>query len=154
MPRGRPFQPGNQFGRGRPAGSRNKRSRAAQQLLHEYGEPLVRKAMAQALKGDAPLLRAFLSHLLPRWKDAPVRTGPLPARTAADVADTLDDIFQKVGSGELSPQDGRMLTQLLATKLSVIFKTEVESRLRAMEKLMEQELSHTPPTPEDQGKGS
>jgi hypothetical protein len=129
MPRGRPFQPGNQFGRGRPRGSRNKRSRATQQLLHEYGEPLVRKAMAEALKGDNPLLRTFLSYLLPRWKDAPVPMGPLPAGTVADVAGSLDGIFQKVGSGELSAQDGRLVAHLLAAKLSVIFKTEIESTI-------------------------
>lgn len=147
--RGHPFQPGNQFGRGRPPGSRNKRSRQAQQLLQEYGEPLVRKAMAQALKGDAPLLRCFLSYLLPRWKDAPVKMGPLPARTVADVAESLEGIFHKVGSGELSPQDGRVLTHLLATKVSVLFKTEVEDRLRALEKTMEQELSLSAPPREN-----
>ena len=150
--RGRPFQPGNQFGRGRPLGTRNKHSRPARQLLHEYGEPLVRKAMSEALKGDVPLLRTFLGYLLPRWKDAPVQAGPLPARTVADVAESLEGIVQKVGSGELSPQDGRTLTQLLATKVSVIFKTEVENRLRALEKIIEQELSPSAPVPENEGK--
>ena len=101
----------------------------AQQLLQEYGEPLVRKAMAEALKGAAPLLRCFLSYLLPRWKDAPVKMGPLPARTVADVAESLRGYFHKVGSGELSPQDGRVLTDLLATKVSVLFKTEVQGSL-------------------------
>ena len=127
------------------------RSRPARQLLHEYGEPLVRKAMSEALKGDVPLLRTFLGYLLPRWKDAPVQAGPLPARTVADVAESLEGIVQKVGSGELSPQDGRTLTQLLATKVSVIFKTEVENRLRTLEKIIEQELSPSAPVPEIEG---
>ena len=53
--------------------------------------------------------------------------------------------------GWKDPQDGRTLTQLLATKVSVIFKTEVENRLLALEKIMEQELSPSPPVPENKG---
>jgi hypothetical protein len=34
----------------------------------------------EAMKGDAPLLRALLGHILPRRKDAPVKTGPLIQR--------------------------------------------------------------------------
>ena len=44
MKRGRPFEPGNHFGRGRPKGSRNKRSLVANELLIEHGEAIVRKS--------------------------------------------------------------------------------------------------------------
>jgi hypothetical protein len=39
MTRGRPFEPGNKFGRGRPKGSRNKRTAEAQALFDEYKDP-------------------------------------------------------------------------------------------------------------------
>ena len=133
VPRGRPFQPGNKFGRGRPRGSRNKRSRVAQQLLYEHSESLVRKAMVEALKGDAPLLRTLLPYVLPRWKDAPVQTGKLPTRTVADLSQALDAILQRVSVGELSVQDGRTLADLISTKVSVLVNVEFEERLNKLE---------------------
>jgi hypothetical protein len=51
--RGRPFEVGNKLGRGRPRGSRNKRTLAVQELLNGHTEGLVRKALVMALQGDA-----------------------------------------------------------------------------------------------------
>lgn len=141
MPRGRPFEPGNQFGRGRPRGSRNKRNRATRQLLDEHGESLVRKALLEALKGDVPLLRTLLSFLLPRWREAPVKTGPLPAGTAGEVRASLDRIFQKVSNGELSLQQARAWAGLLVTREDVLVQNQYESRLEALEHLLAQELN-------------
>lgn len=50
--RGRPFEPGNKMGRGRPRGSRNKRAAEAQQILDQYTGPLMRKCVAKAMEGD------------------------------------------------------------------------------------------------------
>lgn len=139
MPRGRPFEPGNKFGRGRPRGSRNKRSRLAQRVLQEHSEPLVRKALFEALKGDTPLLRTLLPYVLPRWKDAPVRTGKLPTRTIADISQALDAILQRVSGGELTIQDGHTLADLVATKLSVLANVELEQRLSQIERAVNRE---------------
>ena len=85
--RGRPFEPGNQYGCGRPRGSRNKRGLQAQQLLESHAESVVRRALVEAMKGDASLLRTLLSHILPRRRDAPVKTdaGPGVTRWPADM---------------------------------------------------------------------
>lgn len=66
MNRGRPFGPGNQFGRGRPRGSRNKRSLIVKQLLDQHSEAIIHKSLVLALHGDGPLLRTLLSYILPR----------------------------------------------------------------------------------------
>lgn len=71
MKRSRPFEPGNHFGRGRPKGSRNKRSLLAKQLLDEHGEAIVRKALVIALQGDPAMWRTLLSFILARPKDLP-----------------------------------------------------------------------------------
>jgi len=105
----------------------------AQQLLYEHSESLVRKAMVEALKGDAPLLRTLLPYVLPRWKDAPVQTGKLPTRTVADLSQALDAILQRVSVGELSVQDGRTLADLISTKVSVLVNVEFEERLNKLE---------------------
>lgn len=51
--RGKPFQLGNNSGRGRPKGSQNKASFRAQELLNEHAEPVMRKCLVEALKGNS-----------------------------------------------------------------------------------------------------
>lgn len=67
--RGRPFEPGNKFGRGRPRGSRNKTSAAVQELLNSHAEAIVRKAILLALKDGQPaMIRALLDRVVPVCK--------------------------------------------------------------------------------------
>jgi hypothetical protein len=153
MPTGRPFEPGNKYGQGRPPGSRNKRSQVARELLEEYSEPLVRKAMVEALKGDGPLLRALLAFLLPRWSQAPVKTDPLPTRNAQDVRESMDRIFQKMSNGELSLREGHMLARMLGTRQSVLQQTEDEGRLDALEDALAEDLAKEEPNGPEKGAG-
>ena len=78
MSRGRPFEPGNKFGRGRPPGSRNKKTLLLQQLLDDHAPRLMLKALLMASGGDVQLLRLFLERTLPRLQDAPINLGRLP----------------------------------------------------------------------------
>ena len=48
---GRPFEKGNKMGRGRPPGSRNKRT-VFQEAMEEHGVPLIKQCKLLALKGD------------------------------------------------------------------------------------------------------
>ena len=54
---GKPFQPGNQFGRGRPAGSRNKSKLPFGVLLEAEGEAIVRTAVDLAIAGEPTALK-------------------------------------------------------------------------------------------------
>jgi hypothetical protein len=51
MPRGRPFQSGNNLGRGRPKGSRNRKSLLAEELLDSHAEAVVSQTLALPRKG-------------------------------------------------------------------------------------------------------
>ena len=133
MTRGRPFEPGNQFSRGRPPGSRNKRSGRAQQLLDEHGEAIIYKALVLALKGDTPLLRTLLGYLLRRPEDRPVETGPLPVGSAADLSKSLDNVLKKVAAGELSPGNANAVAALIECRRRALETQEFETRLRALE---------------------
>src|SRR2546430_16878132 len=88
--RGRPFakgQSGNPAGR--PRGSMNRSTRAAQLLLDGEATALTRKAVAHALAGDPRALRLCLDRTIaPR----PERLGDLslpPINTAADTLATM-----------------------------------------------------------------
>jgi hypothetical protein len=109
--KGRPFEPGNKLGRGRPRGSRNKNSLLTRELLDSHGEALVRKAVLQALKGDVPMLRALLAHILPRRTEPPVKTGPLPVGTAEQISQSSQGVLQKVASGKMTTSQARRSAQ-------------------------------------------
>ena len=68
--RGRPFEPGNQMGRGRPAGSRNQNRLRAEDLLLEHADALIRKCVVMALQGDRVALRLCVERLCPTRRDA------------------------------------------------------------------------------------
>ena len=51
MSRGRPFPPGNKFGRGRPKGSKNKRTQAAESYWRNIARPF---SASQSLTHQSP----------------------------------------------------------------------------------------------------
>src|SRR6516225_4114562 len=89
-------QQGGRFGkgrsgnpRGRPLGSRNSATLAAEALLEGEAEKLTRKCIELAMDGDTVALKLCLERIYPARRDRPV-TFPLPpitsARDAADIA--------------------------------------------------------------------
>ena len=131
--KGRPFEPGNKLGRGRPRGSRNKKTLQAQELLDTHAEALLRKAVLEALKGDNPLMRTLLHHVLPRRREVPPKTGPLPIGTAEELAKSSQAIIEGVVAGKISVQDAGQLFQMVETRRRVIETQEADARLRAIE---------------------
>jgi hypothetical protein len=84
MKRGRPFPPGNTFGRGRPRGSRNQARQSAQAVIEGKAGAIAEKAVLRALagKGDTQMLKTLLPLPMPESKESPVKLGPLPTRIA------------------------------------------------------------------------
>ena len=135
MKRGRPFEAGNKLGRGRPRGSRNKKTLLAQHLLDEHGESIVRKALVKGLEGDAQMLQALLGYLLPRRKDVPLQIATLRTATAQELAQSFDSVLKKVCSGHITPSQAHELTALIEARRQLLQSEEFETRLQALEKL-------------------
>ena len=135
MTRGVPFKPGNKFGRGRPPGSRNKKSRSAKRVIEEYAEAIARKALARALegKGDPQILKALLTYVLPQPKDWPIEIGALPTATMAQLDQTSEKVLDSVGAGELNPNQAKAILPLLEERRQVIEIRELHARVDAME---------------------
>jgi hypothetical protein len=131
--RGKPFEPGNTCGRGRPRGSRNKTTLMAQELLDSYAEPLVKKCLQKALQGDPKAMQLCMDRVLPARRDMPVRIGKLSTRTAADVSQASDTVIQKVAAGRISPAQGQAFAELIEGRRRTIETQEFDERLRAME---------------------
>ncbi len=68
--RGRPFELGNTFGKGRPPGSPNKTSLLLQKMLLDNGREIVESIIEDAKKGDPAARKLCIERLIPRLKDA------------------------------------------------------------------------------------
>jgi len=130
--RGRPFQSGNKMGRGRPYGSRNKRTQFAE-AMEENGLAVIKQCQLQALKGDSTALRLCLERLLPACKPSTPRFRLPPVRTAADLAEAIPAILQAVARGQLSAAEGAAITGMLESQRRALEMEEVDNRLRALE---------------------
>jgi len=130
--RGRPFEPGNKLGRGRPKGSRNK-TNPGQDLLDEYAPHLMRKCIAEAMQGNPSAMRLCIERISPARR-GPAVTMALPAiKTAADVDKAGEKVTQAIRRGKITPTDGEIVMNILEGRLRVIEKVHLESRLEEME---------------------
>jgi hypothetical protein len=134
MKRGRPFEPGNKFGRGRPRGSRNKKTLLTQQLLDEHGESIVRKTLVKALEGDSRLLQALLGYLLPRRKDAPLYTSSLRTANVEELSQSLDLILKQACAGDITLSQAQALAAMIEARRQLLEAEDFERRLQILEK--------------------
>jgi hypothetical protein len=137
--RGRPFEPGNKFGRGRPRGSRNKRTLLMEELLSQHSDPLLRKALKLALQGNVQMLRLLLDRILARPKDVAVRTGPLPMGTTEELLQSQANIMRKLAVGQLTPSQAEQIDRLIETRRRLLETTELAQRVRAIERIFDKD---------------
>jgi hypothetical protein len=128
--RGRPFQPGNKFGKGRPAGSRNKATIQLQALLDGEGEAIMRKAIEGAKAGKPGPLRLCVERLLARRRERPVQLDlPVEVMTAGDIARTLAAVLTAVSRGEITLGEAEQIANILEVRRRAIETTELERRV-------------------------
>jgi hypothetical protein len=130
--RGRPFEPGNKMGRGRPPGSRNKRTFFIE-AMEKHGLTLIQQCQAQAFKGDSTALRLCIERLLPPCKPPSSRFRLPPVGTAEDLVRALPAVMQAVARGRLSAQEGAALASMLDSQRRAIETQDFEARVRALE---------------------
>ena len=129
--RGRPFEEGNP---GRPKGSRNKATLAAQELLDGEAQALTRKAIEVALGGDTTALRLCLERIAPPRRECTL-SFELPDVVAGvdGVPSALAKVIGAVAAGELTPGEGRAMSDLLDKYRQAVESAELELRFAALE---------------------
>jgi hypothetical protein len=133
MSRGVPFAPGNKFGRGRPKGSRNKAGLVWPRLLEEYGEPLLRKCIAMALRENPQAMRLCMERLLPIRGAAPVSFTVPAVATAAEVDEAVTRLLEAVGRGQLTPAEAKEIALILEGKRRALETRELTARIEELE---------------------
>jgi hypothetical protein len=129
QPRGRPFAPGNKFGRGRPRGSRNKTTLVLQQMLGEHAEALVSKCVVAALQGDMAAMRLCIERLLPPLRFSPIQFTLPPVTNAVGVGVALEELAQSVAKGQITPEQAEMIAKLLEIRAGRFHGEDVERQV-------------------------
>ena len=118
--RGRPFEKGcSGSPAGRPRGSRNRSTLAAQMLLEGEAEALTRKAVELALGGDPAALRLCLDRVIAPHRERLVAFA-LPRMREPE--------------GVLAPAEAAELVKVVDTFAKAIEMRDFNSRLTALEK--------------------
>jgi len=132
--RGRPFAKG-QSGNpgGRPHGSTNRATRAAELLLDGEATALTRKAVELALAGDAAALRLCLDRTVAPRRERSVELALPPIHSAADILGAIKVVGGAVGRGTITPGEAVALCQMIETFLRAIDASDFENRLRRLE---------------------
>src|ERR1700730_35639 len=133
--RGRPFQLGNKFGRGRPRGSGNKVSRVCQDTLNSHAENLIKKCVLQALQGNTTAMRLCIERLMPARRQRTLQFKLPPIKTIDNVAAASESVVSGVARGQLTPAEGQSFSAMLDDRRRVIETQDQEPRVRAPENL-------------------
>ena len=129
---GKPFAIGNP---GRPKGSLNKTTMAVQSLLDGQAQALTQKAIGLALEGDMLAIRICLDRIIPIRKSRPISINLPDTKTAVGVADAQSTVVKTVAEGEITPEEGKVLADILEARRRSIETQEHEARLKKLEEL-------------------
>ena len=126
--------------RGRPMGSRNNATLAAEALLAGEAEKLTRKCIDLALDGDPIALRLCMERIYPARKDRPVEFSLPPINTARDAADVMSSVMNAVAAGQLTPADAAELSKVVACTVKSFEAAEFADSLASIDQLSDAEL--------------
>jgi hypothetical protein len=117
---------------GRPKGRRNRTTELVEELLAGEAESLTRTLIDKAKAGDGTALGIVFARLCPPRKERTVVVANMP--TLDDLVGAHSALIAAVLGGELSPQEGRAIAELLEARERALEATEFAQRLAALEK--------------------
>jgi hypothetical protein len=131
---GRPFVKGRSGNpAGRPPGSRNRTTRAAEALLEGEATALMRKAIERAFAGDAAMLRLCLERLIPPRRERAVHLALPRIRKATNAEEAMAAITAAAASGAITPGAAAEFGRLAEIFLRVVAASDFDRRLRLLE---------------------
>jgi len=133
--RGRPFRKGQSGDpAGRPRGSTNRATWAAELLLDGEAAALTRKAVEMALAGDHAELRLCLDRTVAPRRERAVELALPAIDSATDILGATKVVPGAVGRGAITPGEGFAMSQMIESFLRAIDASDFESQLRELQK--------------------
>src|SRR5260221_587079 len=120
---------------GRPRGSRNKATLAAETLLEDELERLTREAIDRAMDGDPLLLRLCITRLLPAPRGRRVQLDLAGGGDVADIAASLEATIPAVAEGVISPLEATDPAEMIELPPRTVETVDLERRLARLEQV-------------------
>jgi hypothetical protein len=114
----------------------NRVTLAIQCLLDGEGEELTRKAIELAKDGDLTALKLCLERICPPRKSRPISIDLPDVKTSEGVSLAQTSVVQAVGEGEITPEEGQVLSNILESRRKSIESEDHERRLYELESRM------------------
>jgi hypothetical protein len=145
MTRGRPFEPGNKLGRGRPKGSRNKLNPVVQRHLVEHADSLILRTIAAALRDDTKSRLWCMNELKQGARPAPKLKLPV-IKTPDDIAKAQTLVLEAVANNKCTDAHGVALCSMLGERRKMIETQELAVKVEELERMVKKprELMRSP----------
>ena len=134
----KPGQSGNPAGK--KPGTRNRATRALEELLEGQGLALTQKAVDMALAGDTVALKLCLERIYPVRKDRPVTFAMPPITSARDAANIAAAIAQAVAAGHVTPSEAAEIAKVVDVYVRAYQTAELNDRGTRLELMSDEEL--------------
>jgi hypothetical protein len=122
---------------GKKPGTRHRATLAIEQLLDGEGEALTRKAIELAIDGDLTAIKLCLDRICPPRKSRLINISLPAVDTGEGVSQAQAVVVQAVGEGELTPDEGQVLSSILEARRKSIETADHEGRLNKLEGIVE-----------------
>jgi hypothetical protein len=94
---------------------------------------LIRKAIENALEGDPVSLKLCIEWLFPPCKDHPIHLTLPRTNSAPRISEALSIVLEAIGEGEITPNEGQMVANVLTAQIEIINTEEIDRRLKELE---------------------
>ncbi|CCB91127.1 putative uncharacterized protein [Waddlia chondrophila 2032/99] len=119
--------------KGRAKGSKNKATLAAEELLKGELNGICRRLIEEALEGNVQAIKLVLDRVLPARK-SPAMSISLPKlNSSSDALNALALITDAVGTAEISPDEGEVLSRIVNSYVKALEAYDFEKRLTDLE---------------------
>ncbi|WDP92303.1 MAG: hypothetical protein HUN04_22295 [Desulfobacter sp.] len=133
------FHKKNKFGKGRPKGSKNKCTIAAENIFEEESGAIARQAVDMALNGHPQMIKLIMERTVSIKKSSAIKLDGMPKIDSVESAGKAAEfILQSIATGRVSPLEGEILSRVLDKRLHSLQITEIEQELKMIkEKIIE-----------------
>jgi hypothetical protein len=118
---------------GRPRGSRNKQTIAAEKLFAEDAEALIRIAIDLAKAGDIAALRLCLDRICAPHRHRPVPFDLPQLAVAKDAVGAMSTLMEGIAAGELSAPEAAGLAKAIQGFTQALTTADLDKRIANLE---------------------
>ncbi len=127
------FKKGNKHGKGRPCGSRNKITLAAENIFENEAGTIARQAVDMAMNGHPQMIKLILERVVPIKKSLPVKIQLPQIDSLESASSAMRSIIEEVAAGTISPLDGETISRTIYRTQNSIQVSDLELRLQDLE---------------------